>query len=57
MDDALIVRGFERLGNLPGDRQRLVERDRALRDALRQIVAFDQLHHERGDVAGVFSRP
>ena len=29
VDDALLVRGFERLGDLPRDRQRLVERDRA----------------------------
>ena len=28
MDDALLVRGFERLGDLPRDRQRLVERRR-----------------------------
>ena len=35
MDDALLVRGFERVGDLPRDRQRLVDRDRAARDALR----------------------
>ena len=29
MDDALLVRGFERVGNLAGDRQRVGERDRA----------------------------
>ena len=26
MDDALVVRGFERVGDLPRDRQRLVDR-------------------------------
>ena len=31
MDDALLVRGLERLGDLPGERQRLVERDGACR--------------------------
>ena len=31
MDDALLVRRFERLGDLPRDRQRFVERHRALR--------------------------
>ena len=36
MDDALLVRRFERLGDLPRDRQRLVERDRASRDPLGQ---------------------
>ena len=34
MDDALLVRRLERLGDLPRDRQRLVERDRAARDAI-----------------------
>jgi hypothetical protein len=39
MDDALLVRGFERLRNLLRDRQRLLDRDRAARNALGQIVA------------------
>ena len=34
MDDAVLVRGFERLGDLARDRQRLVERERRLRDAI-----------------------
>ncbi len=49
MDDPLLVRGFERLGDLLRDGQRFIERDRAARDALRQIVALDEFHHERGD--------
>ena len=53
MDDPLLVRGFERLRDLPRDRQRLVERDRSTRDPLRQIVAVDQFHHERLDAVGV----
>ena len=36
MDDALLVRRFEGLGDLLRDRQRLVDRDRAARDTLRQ---------------------
>ena len=36
MDDALLVRRFQRLGNLLRDRQRFVDRDRAARDALRR---------------------
>ena len=32
MDDALLVRRFERLGDLPGDRQRFVEGNRPARD-------------------------
>ena len=53
MDDPLLVRGFERLGDLLRDRQRLVERDRAARDALRQILALDEFHHERVHAAGL----
>jgi hypothetical protein len=34
MDDPLLVRGVEGLGDLPGDRRRLVERDRAAGDSL-----------------------
>ena len=56
MDDALLVRGFERVGDLLRDRQRFVERDRAARDALRQILALDEFHHERG-AAPDLSRP
>ena len=48
MDDPLLVRGFERLRDLLRDRQRLVERDRAPRDPLRQVLALDEFHHERG---------
>ena len=54
MDDPLLVRRLQCLGDLPGNRQRLVERDRPARDALRQIVPFDQLHHQRRDAATLF---
>ena len=47
MNDPLLVRRFERLGDLLRDRQRLVERDRAARDPLREVLALDELHHER----------
>ena len=47
VDDALLVRRFQSLGNLPRDRQRLVERDRALRDAVGQRRPLDQLQHQR----------
>ena len=36
MDDAQLVRRFERLGDLPGDRQRLLDRDRSTSNALRE---------------------
>ena len=54
VDDPLLVRGFERLRDLLRDRQRLVERDRAACDALREILALDQFHHERGDALALF---
>ena len=47
MDDALVVRGFERVGDLPRDAERLVERNRSLLDPLGQRRPFDQLHHQR----------
>jgi hypothetical protein len=47
MDDRLLVRRLERLPNLPCDRQRLVERDCALRDAVSQRRSLDEFHHER----------
>ena len=47
VDDALVVRGFEAVGNLPGDLERLVERNRALLDPLRQRRTLDELHDQR----------
>ena len=47
MDDALFVRGFQRLGDLLRDRQRLIKRYRAARNALGQILPFDEFHHQR----------
>ena len=54
MDDALLVCGFERLGDLPRNRQRFVERKGASRDSLRQRLAFDEFQHERADPVGLF---
>ena len=54
MDDALLVRGFERVGDLARDRQRVGERRVGPRAMLRrQILALDQLHHERRELAGL----
>jgi WD40 repeat protein len=47
MDDALLVRRFERLSDLSRDRHHVVDRQRTACDQLRQILAFDELHHER----------
>ena len=56
MNNPLFVCGLERLGDLFRDRQRLVDRHRAARDRLRQILALDQFHHE-GVQAGRFLEP
>ena len=48
MNDALLVRGFQRVGDLLRDRQRVGRAGsapRAMRS--RQVVALDQFHHER----------
>ena len=47
VDDALLVRGFERVGDLPGDRERLRHRQGAARDERGEVVALNQLHDER----------
>ena len=50
VDDALFVCRLERVGNLPCDRERLVERNRAAGDSLREVLALDQLHDQRRGV-------
>ena len=49
MDDAGFVRGFERLGNLPRNRDGLVERHRPLRNAVGERLALDQLEDQGGN--------
>ena len=49
VDDALLVRRLEGLGDLEGDGDGLVHRDRAASDALGEILAVDELHDEEGD--------
>src|SRR5437773_2218004 len=51
MDDALLVRRFERVGNRFGDGQRLVQRKRTLREAIGKRRALDELLDERVDAA------
>ena len=41
MNDPLLMRGLQRLRDLLGDRQRLVDRDRALGDSVRQRRPLD----------------
>ncbi len=54
MDDALLVRGFERLRDLSRDGQHFVQRNRSARDAVGERVAVDELEHERSHTISVF---
>ncbi len=54
MDDACLVRGFQRRSDLLGERQRVAERHGPLGDALRERLPLDQLEHERMRGAAVF---
>lgn len=47
VDDALLVRRLERVGDLPADRDGLVDGHGAASEAPREVFAFDQFHHER----------
>ena len=57
MDDALLVRRFERLGDLLRDGQRLIDGNRPLRDAVGQRRSLDQLHDQSAVMPSLFSRP
>ena len=47
MNHAPPVRVFHRLGDLPGDRQRLFRRNRPCLDAFRERRSLHQLQHQR----------
>ena len=47
MHDSRVVRRFQCVGELPGDRQCLVQRKRATLEALRQVLSVDELHGYR----------
>ena len=47
MNDALFVRGFQRLGDLTCDGESLGDRYRPAGDVRGQVLALDQFHHER----------
>ena len=53
VDDAAVVRRFERLGDLAGDVERLVERQGAHIDPQGQRRPIDQLHDQRRRVGGI----
>src|SRR5262245_3474198 len=48
------MRGFERVRDLSRNGQRLIKRNRAALDALREIVALDKFHDQRGGARTVF---
>ena len=54
MDDPLLVRRLQCLGDLLRNGQGFVNWDGASRDALRQILALDELHDQRTDTVGFF---
>ena len=54
MHEALLVRRFERFGDLPRDGERLGERDGPAGDEGGQVMALDELHHERDDAVVLF---
>jgi hypothetical protein len=53
MDDALLVRRLERPGDLLRHRQRLVDGNRPVRDPIGGRRAFDQLHDQCMQAAGI----
>lgn len=54
MHNAPLVSRLERVGDLAGHVERLVDRKRALRDTLGECQAFDHLHDQCGDSGRVF---
>jgi hypothetical protein len=52
MDDAALVRAFEREGDLPGDSEDVVDRHGAAVDEARERTSVDQFHDDRSSVAG-----
>ena len=53
MDDPLLVRRLERLGDLLRHRQRLVDGNGPLRDPIGERRAFDQLHDQGVQAVGI----
>ena len=49
MNDPLLVRGFKSFRDLLRDRQRVIERDRTVRDPVGKRRPLDKFHDQRGD--------
>ena len=54
MDDALLMRRLERVGDLARDRERLLNGSGARRQTLGQRRAFHELEHEAAHAVGLF---
>ena len=54
MDDALLVRRLDRLGDLLRDPNHLLDRHRPLLDTLRERLAFHQLHDQEALAVDLF---
>ena len=54
MNDPCFVRRFQRLGDLPRDRQRLLNRHGAADDPLGERLTGRELHHQELPAAGFF---
>ena len=54
MHDALLVRGLERVGDLPGDRQGFVDGQRPAGNAVRERRTLNEFEHERGHAVALF---
>ena len=54
MDDALLVRGLERLGDLACNGEGLGDRQRSALETIGERRAFDQLEDQRGHAIGFF---
>ena len=52
--DALLVRVLHGLGDLPGDVERVAERQRARLEQVCQRAPFDEFHHQGRDAVAVF---
>ena len=53
MDHALLVRGFEALGDLLRDGERLVDGHRPALQPLREVLARHELQHQEARAAGL----
>jgi hypothetical protein len=52
VDDAALVRFFQGFRDLPRDGDRLVHGDRSALQALPEVLALDQFHHQREHAVG-----